>query len=717
MIETEFRPGYKHLREYSPFFAMPSVLYGINFGLIAGLLNAFLSLQFFGTSSLFFGQIFVLLCLVIKGLNASIIAVLISSITAAVIANDAYLVVIFTLEMLFVHVLLRKGHFLLQVGILYWMAIGVPLYILLHGLTSPLTAQVLFINGITIAINGLFCVAIVAMAFWFLPNRFLYQRYNNKPPSLANTIFSVCMLTVTLPVVVISLFFIWQSSLHNEASVAQNLKNTASQTASLSNAELQRHLDGLNTISQVLQRDSNTPLQSLLAALSNQYQLFSSLIATNSEGYIQLAAPYQFSLRLNSLDKPNVAFRDYFKDAKTSMRPVVSDALVGQGFGSSLLISLAAPVVSNGLFRGIVQGSITLDSLSEFYRDKLSSDYLFVITDNKGRIIARSEQLNYAYLSNFDYIDFRHDLVKQIPSLRFNEVEYLYQQSSTNNGWQITIMQPTSLVTNILVNNFIVLVIATSFALILLALIARALSKKITQPLIDITEHLPNKDMHRHLLEKSRVSSEMLKLSHKLIDSHDVMQNFQQQLSEQVHNKTKQLRQLNKELYSIAQKDSLTQLLNRAGFNRLAITSYRNCIRNHISMSLIFIDIDHFKNINDNHGHPFGDKCIVAVAKTIQKHCKRDTDIIGRYGGEEFIIMIVGGEIDEHYQRIEMIRSEIEKLHFKNGQHTVKMTISAGYCSVNKDFSVEYEDILQLADDQLYQSKREGRNRINSTIR
>jgi diguanylate cyclase (GGDEF)-like protein len=209
----------------------------------------------------------------------------------------------------------------------------------------------------------------------------------------------------------------------------------------------------------------------------------------------------------------------------------------------------------------------------------------------------------------------------------------------------------------------------------------------------------------------------MVKLTHKMIDSHEVMHNFQRQLSEQVHNKTKQLKQLNKELYSIAQKDSLTQLLNRAGFNRLAITSYRNCVRNHINMSLILIDIDHFKKINDNYGHPFGDKCIVAVAKTIQKHCKRDTDIIGRYGGEEFIVMIVGGEVDEHFQRVEIIRSEIDKLRFKNGQDIVQMTISAGYCAVSRDFAVDYEDILQMADDQLYKSKDEGRNRINSIIR
>ena len=249
------------------------------------------------------------------------------------------------------------------------------------------------------------------------------------------------------------------------------------------------------------------------------------------------------------------------------------------------------------------------------------------------------------------------------------------------------------------------------------AFIANALAQKITKPLVDIAQHFPNSERHMEILDESHVSSEMVTLTNRLIDSHEVMTNFQQQLSEQVHHKTKQLKKLNKELYSIAQKDSLTQLLNRAGFNRLALTAYRNCIRNHNSLSVIFLDIDHFKSINDNYGHPFGDKCIVAAAKTIQQHCKRDTDIIGRYGGEEFIIMISGGEIPEHVERIELIRRQVEDLKFNTDSSQVSMTVSAGMCSLDENFNIDYEDLLQLADEQLYLSKRGGRNKISSIIK
>ena len=717
MIKTDFTLRNSNTKEYASFFALPSILYGLNFGILGGMLNTFLSVNFFGNASLYFGQVFVLLCLVMKGLNASILAVLISSICAAIYANDPYLVAIYTLEMLFVHVLMRKGRFLLQASITYWLIAGIPLFLILHGLTSAIIADALFIKAITLAINGLFCVSVVAMGCWFLPQKFIYWRYYNDPPSLATIIFSLCMLTVTLPVLAISLFFIWQSSFHNETNVAQGLENVAKQTAAFNDLELQRHINGLNTLAKVLDTEPNTATQPFLNVTAKQYELFTSLIVANREGDIKRAAPYIYSLRLNQIHRPNVAFRDYFKQARNSMNPVVSDAIIGKGFGNEMLISLAVPIISDGLFLGIVQGSITLNNLSAFFENKLPAEYLYVITDSKGRIISRSKAYNFPLLSNFDYEEFQHDLVSRVSSLRINQQEFLYKQSTTQNGWKITIMRPTTVVTSLLVDNFIILVTATSIVLALFAFISRSLSRKITQPLVDIAEHFPNNDIHPKLIKESRVSSEMVKLTEKLIDSHEVMRNFQQQLSEQVHNKTKQLKQLNRELYSIAQKDSLTQLLNRAGFNRLAITSYRNCMRNHINMSLILIDIDHFKHINDNYGHPFGDKCIVAVAKTIQKHCKRDTDIIGRYGGEEFIIMIVGGEVDEHLQRVEMIRSGIENLRFKNGDGMVQMTISAGYCCVAKEFNVDYEDILQLADEQLYLSKHEGRNRINSIIR
>lgn len=716
MIKTDFSEPQKTASHDTSFFALSTVLYGLNFGVLGAVTNAFLKFTFFGDFCLYFGQIFVLFCLVTRGLNAGIISALIASTAAAVYGSDPYLLVILPLEILFIHVCMRKGYFLFQSSMLYWMLIGVPLLLCLRALTSFDSAELLFVGGVTTALNGLLCISVVAICCWFLPSHFIYDKYYVNPPQLSSLIFSLCMLTVTLPAMVIALFFIWQSAIHNEQIVERELSTIATNLKNINNIELQRHLNSIETASTIIKNNPNVGLQALVNATARNYDLFYSVILADKYGRVLRAAPTKHSLRLNEIDHPSIKTRAYFKQASKQSVPFISDVIVGRGLGKDRIICFVAPISNAGTFNGLVQGAMTLEGLSEFNDKNINSGYLYLISDSKNRIIARSSSFAAPLLSNFDYQPYEDPLIKRIPALKFKNENYLYQQSQTKNGWTITVMVSPMKITSLLINYFFVLIIATIFILAAFAYIAKSLSRRITKPLVDIAENFPNPDLHKRIMRESRVSSEMVKLTQKLIDSHEVMSNFHQQLSEQVHNKTKQLKLLNKELYSIAQKDSLTQLFNRAGFNRLAINSFRNCMRNRISLSLIFVDIDHFKRINDSHGHPFGDKCIVAVAKTIQKHCKRDTDILGRYGGEEFIIMIAGGEISEHNDRIHLIKNEIEALTLMKGNQAVKMTISAGICSLEKEFNVDFEDVLQLSDNQLYISKREGRNKVSTVV-
>lgn len=717
MIKTDISHKQKTASEASPFFAFPTVLHGLYFGVLGAFVNAFLAINYLGNFSLYFGQMFVLFCLVTRGLNAALFTVLITSTVAAIYANDPYLICIYTLEMLVVHLCLRKGYFLFESAIGYWLLVGTPLLFTLYALTSLESIEFLFISGVTRALNGLICVSLVAIVCWFIPANRIHFRYNATSPKFSSLIYSLCMLTVTLPALVVALFFIWQSATSNEQYIEKELKNTSLQIAAINNLELDLHLSSLQTVATYIQNNPQARRQPLIEATADTYALFESVVLTNDIGKITRAAPAHHSAKWVEQYSSLTSVRKFFNDARIAPNAFVTDALVTKGYDNQAIIGFVAPYTVSSAFDGIVLGAVPLEQLVALNDKNINDEYLYVITDNKKRVIARSNSLEMPLLSNFDYTLYDEPLIKNVPSLMFNQTVYLYHQSETENGWTITVMTPPHSTTSMLVDYFLLLILSVFFVLSLFAVITRAVSRKITKPLVDISENFPDAEFHPQMIKESQVSTEIVKLTHKLIDTHAVMSNFRQQLSEQVHNKTKQLKQLNKELYTIAQKDSLTQLLNRAGFNRQAISSYRNCVRNHINMSLIFVDIDHFKMINDTHGHPFGDKCIVAVAKTIQKHCKRDTDILGRYGGEEFIIMIVGGDIKEHSDRITLIKDEIEKLTLQNNGDVIKMTISAGICSLGNDFSIEYEDLLQLSDNQLYISKREGRNKISSIIR
>jgi diguanylate cyclase (GGDEF)-like protein len=137
------------------------------------------------------------------------------------------------------------------------------------------------------------------------------------------------------------------------------------------------------------------------------------------------------------------------------------------------------------------------------------------------------------------------------------------------------------------------------------------------------------------------------------------------------------------------------------------------CRRNGNPVSVIMLDIDHFKNINDNYGHPSGDMVLRHVSD-ILKVSVRKSDFLGRYGGEEFVIILPETGPDDALQVAEKIRRTIESSPIKiNADVTLNITLSAGVSGSNAaKQSILLQDILKWADDALYQAKRSGRNRV-----
>lgn len=700
------------------FFALPNLLYGLNFGVLAGLVNAFLGVPFFGSFTLFFGQVFVLLCLIIRGINSAVVAVAISSLVTAIYAGDPNLIIIFALEIFFIHVLLKRGLFLLQSVMIYWFTLGIPLLLVLSSLTSDASLQVHFINGLTRAINGLVCVSFAAIFYWLLPSGFLTGSYHNKPPKLAALIFSLCMLTVTLPAILISLFFIHQATHQNEKAIALQLQTAVAELDQITQGIINQHSQALLILGDYLSKGADLQRAEIMVSTINRTSpSFSSIVITNHLGDVVIASPARNALKLMRNGKLNISTDDSFVRAKPQYEPIISAVLEPSYFNDQATLNISVPVHDPQGFQGMIVGAIRLDELQQSVLKTLNLHQDFVITDPQGKVLMSSLEEDVPLLSYFIVQAVSNDLINLVPTLRLKDQELLFDQLSTQNEWRIiTLSSPESAISE-LMQRFLILLICAALLLVSFGFIARQLSKKITQPLENIAKHFPDKAIDPSILDGAQISQETLTLTNRLITSHAVMNDFQQQLKEQVDNKTRQLKQLNKELYSLAQKDGLTQLLNRAGFNRFALTSYRNCIRHRITMSIILIDIDHFKHINDTHGHLFGDQCITSVATILQRYCKRDTDIIGRFGGEEFILMIVGGEVIEHHARVKMIKESIANNVVQENEDSVSMTVSAGILSIKTDFTLDFESMIKLADDQLYLSKRTGRNKISTLVR
>jgi diguanylate cyclase (GGDEF)-like protein len=159
----------------------------------------------------------------------------------------------------------------------------------------------------------------------------------------------------------------------------------------------------------------------------------------------------------------------------------------------------------------------------------------------------------------------------------------------------------------------------------------------------------------------------------------------------------------------MAYTDPLTQTHNRASFNGSISREISLATRGAKKLSLIFFDIDHFKAINDTYGHNCGDITLASSAKWI-KESLRDSDIIFRYGGEEFVILL--SDTDTHGAELlaERIRTSIESHTIAYGMETIKITASLGVSTLRNDDTIE--SFLKRADEAMYAAKNSGRNQV-----
>ncbi|MBN2453479.1 MAG: diguanylate cyclase [Candidatus Omnitrophica bacterium] len=160
--------------------------------------------------------------------------------------------------------------------------------------------------------------------------------------------------------------------------------------------------------------------------------------------------------------------------------------------------------------------------------------------------------------------------------------------------------------------------------------------------------------------------------------------------------------------------DELTGLYIYRYFKLSLEAEFAMAKRSRRELSMVFFDIDHFKNINDTYGHEFGNVILKAVAKTI-RHCSRKDNILTRYGGEEFCILMPGTEVHDAVKYAERVRNEIKTLEFKSDKsEDVKITISGGVVSLENNHAFkESADFTKAADAALYYSKENGRDKIS----
>jgi diguanylate cyclase (GGDEF)-like protein len=177
-------------------------------------------------------------------------------------------------------------------------------------------------------------------------------------------------------------------------------------------------------------------------------------------------------------------------------------------------------------------------------------------------------------------------------------------------------------------------------------------------------------------------------------------------LEHKIAERTSELEAANRKLGELATEDSLTGVANRRALEQALLREWDRCRELGQPLSVIMVDVDHFKQFNDVHGHLAGDEQLIRVARTLSDHVRPVRELLARFGGEEFALVLPGASLDQAMLRAEAIRQA-----FDDGTQPAS-TISAGVASMVPNLTQRPDDLLRAADMALYAAKRAGRNRV-----
>lgn len=188
----------------------------------------------------------------------------------------------------------------------------------------------------------------------------------------------------------------------------------------------------------------------------------------------------------------------------------------------------------------------------------------------------------------------------------------------------------------------------------------------------------------------------------------------QRKLTKLVAEKTEELHHANIELEHLANSDGLTKIGNRRRFEKFLADEWHRAVRFKTEISLVLLDIDHFKLFNDTYGHQAGDECLQKVAEALAEAIHRPTDLVARFGGEEFAIVLGGTDNEGALNIARQAIENVKNLGIAHAASTTSefLTVSVGIATVLAKFDMTETELIKAADAALYQAKNNGRNQI-----
>ncbi|MGH8077492.1 MAG: diguanylate cyclase, partial [Lysobacter sp.] len=475
-----------------------------------------------------------------------------------------------------------------------------------------------------------------------------------------------------------------------------------------------------------------------LSWMRRRYPALVTALVTDREGNIIAVQPA-------SLSPPGIRpvdDREYFRVPAATGRPYASNAFRGRSMGTDPLIAVSAPLHRNGVFDGVIEGSIPVSTFTAFRgAGTHARGYEMLLIDRRSRVIYASEGLPHKFLEPVggDFIPpavagaprAQHGVYRLPNMLRDGGAAYV-SHAPTRAGWSLYMFAPEAelIETARRRAKWLGLLVLLVSAGVLAAswrqmqLFSKGVGR-LLKPLQDFALGAPPNSQHLRAMPEElqplgsaivdlsvRLNSAYIELSDALARQRsltDELRDTVEQREREIAARTADLRHTMAELARLNQTDPLTGSLNVRGLNE-AFKHLRSS-QPGMPLAVLAIDVDHFKNYNDRYGHPAGDAALRRVVGAIQSVLRGDDDHCARTGGEEFVVLLPGADAETAHAVAQRIR---EHVHAADIPHAAtpsgRLTVSIGVAlSTGAEAA---ERVLGRADEALYRAKRDGRDRV-----
>jgi len=704
----------------------PSQSHAILLALILGLLGALLNskpIELAYSISLVIGNLTFIIAAAYLRPALTLLSAFICVTPLLFIWGHPFAFITFGLEALFVSYMRGRGWYLPTADFLYWLVIGMPLtaIILWSGMTG--SQEYLLFTLFKQSINAIFYTALAVILIFVFGDKLNLWVKSQQPPLVKNLKqYLHYILWVMSAFFVVGVCLILSRSLSDAQSQQfEDKLDIGSQYLSrIINSYVDDHTKAIAQVANKLSVIESTGYEEALEKTHEIYPGFLTMLIANEDAHIVTSSPRSLMEQLPS-SSFTVADRAYFTQAFFNQSSYISPVFLGRGFGSDPIIAISAPIYADNGTQpvGIVEGSLNLNLFEQLNRHTLDNRQIdLVLTDKNDNVIYADSALGLTTMSKFNF-SFEQERLKHtlmtIETYGSDKKRYLYRKTELSNGWKVYVLIEHMQILQLIERQYLTIFMSLALIFIFVIVLANQFAYALNRPLAFVLNELAHGDGKKgYKAVPYDAPTEFLTLYDELLQTKGKLLKEQFILEEKVDKRTKELNKANKTLKELANKDSLTGLYNRRYLETKFSELQAILSRNDASMMVAMLDLDHFKKLNDEFGHLIGDNCLTYVSELMKGKFDRRSDIVARFGGEEFIIVAQHDAQNGVVQKLEELREEIAR-HCCSyvDEQQVRISISIGVVTADAKFSENIDDWIRLADEQLYRAKDQGRNQLS----